>query len=331
MTHVRFPCMSKTLLEGTVLHNSLIQQVESWKDQVEAAISFHSKPKRGADPRMLAMATPRKAPNVLYLIGEATTRIEMFDLETGSCMPVEGMAQTTGVALVVKGDLYTVMGGGIRIEKYDSKLNAWVQVSNGLKESETAICEGMGYIYVIGGGRRAKCFDVSTRTWMTLPKTKIRRSYHTAATLLGKVYVVGGTTMPGNRAIADVECYNPATNSWVTVAPMQTERFRHQVAVVGGCLYVMGGTDQIMSPLKTVERYEPATNSWIFVASLNLARRDFGIGVLQGMLFVFGGSGCTNAIERYDRDTNKWTIIGTMAKRWSDLKCVNYPLIQFKK
>lgn len=330
MAHIRFHCMSKEFLQSVVLGNELIQQENSWKEQVEGALDFHNRPKRQLSPQLRAMATPRRAPNVLYLIGEASTRVEMFDLEKGSCFPVDGMAQTTGAALVVEEELYTVMGGGLRIEKYDAKINAWTQVSAGVKESETAVCEGMGYIYVIGGNRRVKCFHVSTRTWISLPHTKIRRSFHAVTTLLGKVYVIGGATLPGNVAIADVECYNPAANCWVSVAPMRTERYRHQAAVLGGRLYVIGGTDQNLRPLKTVEVYEPTTNSWTFVSSLNVPRRDFGVGVLHGMIFVFGGSGSTNAIERYDNDTKKWTVIGALSKRWSDVKCVSYPMIQIK-
>ena len=94
MAHIRFHCMSKEFLQSVVLGNELIQQENSWKEQVEGALDFHNRPKRQLSPQLRAMATPRRAPNVLYLIGEASTRVEMFDLEKGSCFPVDGMAQT---------------------------------------------------------------------------------------------------------------------------------------------------------------------------------------------------------------------------------------------
>ena len=122
------------------------------------------------------------------------------------------MAQTTGTAVVVKEELYVVLGGGTRVEKYDSKLNAWFQVGNGVKESNCAVCESMGSIYVIGGGKRAKSFNLATSTWSKLPGMSIRRSFHSAVGLLGKVYAIGGGTVPGDQTVASVECFNPASN-----------------------------------------------------------------------------------------------------------------------
>lgn len=316
--------MSTEYLENVVLKDELVLGEENWKKFVEGAITLLTSPlsvKKRA-------VTRRKSPNVLYLIGELSCRIETFDLESGSCTPASYMAQTAGCAVAVNEDLYVVLGGGTRIEKYDPKLNAWVQVGNGIKESDFDVCESMGSIYVVGGGKRAKSFNIATRAWSKLPNMSMRRSFHRAVGLLGKVYAIGGNTPPGDKTVASVECYNPASNRWESVEPMNTERFRHGVAVVRSKIYVVGGFDVRKSSLKSAEVFDPVVNTWSFIAPMNYPHRDFGVGVTHDMMFVFGGSG-TNCIESYDRNTDDWNVVGSLATRWNTFRCVLCPLFQF--
>lgn len=316
--------MSKEYLEKVVLADELILSEDNWKKFVEGAIALLTSP-LGSKKRA---ATKRKSPNVLYLIGELSCRIETFDLESGSCSPATGMAQTAGCAVAVNEELYVVLGGGTRIEKYDPKLNAWVQVGNGIKESDFDVCESMGSIYVVGGGKRAKSFNIDTRAWSKLPNMSMRRSFHRTVGLLGKVYAIGGTTPPGDKTEASVECFNPASNRWEVVEPMNTARFRHGIAALKNKIYVVGGFDARKSCLKSAEVFDPVVNTWSFIAPINHPHRDFGVGVTHDMIFVFGGSGA-NCIESYDRNTNEWNEVGSLATRWNTFRCVSCPLFQF--
>lgn len=321
---VRFPCMKKEYLENVVLKDELVLSEDSWKKFVEDAITLLTSPLSSKKRAV----TKRKSPNVLYLIGELSCRIETFDLESGSCNPATGMAQTAGCAVAVNEELYVVLGGGTRIEKYDPKLNAWVQVGNGMKENDCDVCANMGSIYVVGGGKRAKSFNIATRTWSTLPNMSMRRNFHRAVGLLGKVYAIGGNTPPGDQAVASVECFNPASNRWEQVEPMNTERFRHEAAAMKNKIYVVGGFDGRKNCLKSVEVFDPLLNTWNFIAPVNNPRRDFGLGVIQDMLFVFGGL-TTNVIESYDSSSDEWSVVGSLAKRWNTFRCVLCPLFQF--
>lgn len=77
-------------MENVVLKDELVLGEENWKKFVEGAITLLTSPlsvKKRA-------VTRRKSPNVLYLIGELSCRIETFDLESGSCTPASDMAQT---------------------------------------------------------------------------------------------------------------------------------------------------------------------------------------------------------------------------------------------
>lgn len=315
--------MNKEYLENVVLKDELVLSEDSWQKLVEDAITHLATPSNNKKKTV----TRRKSPNVLYLIGELSSRIETFDLESGSCKPVPSMAQTTGSAVVVNEELYVVLGGGSRVEKYDSKLNAWVQVGNGTKESDCAVCESMGSIYVVGGGKRAKSFNIATRTWNTLPNMSMRRSFHRAVGLLGKVYAIGGVTIPGDKTVASVECFNPASNRWEQVEPMNTERFRHEAAAMKNKIFVLSGLDGRKNALKSAEVFDPVANTWNFIASVNHPRRDFGVGVIQDMLFVFGGGGA-NSIECYDGNSEEWSIVGSLGMRWNTFRCVLCPLFQ---
>ena len=318
---VRFPCMNKEYLENVVLKDELVLSLDNWKTLVEETVTDLASPSSNKKKT----ATRRKSPNVLYLIGELSSRIETFDLETGCCRPVVGMAQTTGTAVVVNEELHVVLGGGTRVEKYDAKLNAWFQVGNGTKENDCTVCECMGSIYVVGGGKRAKSFNLATRTWNQLPSMSMRRSFHSAVGLLGKVYAIGGVTIPGDQTVASVECFNPASNRWEQVEPMRTERFRHESAAMKNKLFVVGGLDKQKTALKSAEIYDSAINTWNFIASVNHPRRDFGLGVIQDMMFIFGGGG-TNSIECYDSNSDEWKIVGSLATRWNTFRCVLCPL-----
>lgn len=320
---VRFPCMKKEYLENVVLKDEFVLMEDNWKKLVEDAITQLTSPSVNKKKTV----TKRKSPNVLYLIGELSCRIETFDLETGSCKPVLSMAQTAGSAVVVNEELYVVLGGGTRVQKYDSRLNSWVQVGNGTKENDCAICESMGSIYVVGGGKRAKSFNLATRTWSTLPNMSMRRSFHGAVGLLGKVYAIGGVTVPGDQTVASVECFNPASNRWEQVESMKTERFRHEATSMRNKIFVVGGLNGRNNSLKSAEVFDPVTDTWSFIASVNYPRHDFGLGVIQGMLFVFAGGG-TNTIECYDSSSGEWIIVGSLAKRWNTFRCVQCPLFQ---
>ena len=316
--------MSKEYLENVVLKDEFVLAIDNWKKLVEQAITDLVSPTSCKKKTV----SRRKSPDVLYLIGELSSRIETFDLESGICHAATGMAQTTGTAVVVNEELFVVLGGGTRVEKYDAKLNAWYQVGNGTKENDCAVCESMGSIFVVGGGKRAKSFNLATRTWNQLPSMSMRRSCHSAVGLLGKVYAIGGVTIPGDQTVASVECFNPASNRWEKVEPMRKERFRHESAVMKNKIFVVGGLDGQKSPLKSAEVFDPVANSWNFIASTIHPRRDFGLGIIQDMMFVFGGGG-TNTIASYDSNSDEWKIVGSLTTRWKTFRCVLCPLFRF--
>ncbi|EDO30828.1 predicted protein [Nematostella vectensis] len=320
MSLVRFPVMDHKYLEE-IYSDEDIMAVPTWNKIISDAVSNPLRRKAGKS---------RQSPKVLYLIGELYNEpIQMFNLETYSCTTVSRMKQNAGTAVVADGSLYMVVGGGLMVDRFNPRLNDWVRVADGSKESEFAACGGVGRMYLVGGGRRAKFLDLRTKEWTNLPLMSIRRNYHAITCVENKVFVTGGVTPPGEQAIADAECFNTELNKWESIPPMNHVRFRHELASAGNHVYAIGGCDKVGSAHKTVEVYDLKSCTWQLIGELNHPRRDFAVGVIQGMIFVFGGGG-TTSIEQYNIDMDKWTIVGSLNKRWSNFRCVLYPFINFK-
>lgn len=72
--------MKKEYLENVVLKDELVLREDNWKKLVEDTIAHLTSPSMSKKKTV----SKRKSPNVLYLIGELSCRIETFDLETGS-------------------------------------------------------------------------------------------------------------------------------------------------------------------------------------------------------------------------------------------------------
>jgi len=112
------------------------------------------------------------------------------------------------------------------------------------------------------------------------------RSYATATTLNGHIYVIGG--WPNLKR---VECYDPATDMWSEVAPMSVGRQGAGVAASGGYLYVAGGGSS-WTGLRSAERYDPAVDAWVNLPDLNSGdRAGCGAVLCAGRIYVVGGSG----------------------------------------
>ena len=72
------------------------------------------------------------------------------------------------------------------------------------------------------------------------------RSYHGAAVVNGKIYVMGGAG-EDNKPVASVEVYDPATGTWAARASMP---------------YAVGGTTRGRDKLAIVEAYDTARDTW---------------------------------------------------------------------
>lgn len=118
-----------------------------------------------------------------------------------------------------------------------------------------------------------------TDRWKALSPMPSKRGSAVAATVNGKIYVMGGAAVhPGSseialqparphRSVGTVEEYDPKTNTWSERSSMPTARNHAAVGVVNNKIYVIGGrlgSAFIFTASNTnvVEEYDPMTDQW---------------------------------------------------------------------
>ena len=176
-----------------------------------------------------------------------------------------------------------------------------------------------------------------TDRWKALSPMPSKRGSAVAATVHGKIYVIGGAAVhPGSsetalqparphRSVATVEEYDPKTNTWSQRPSMPTARNHAVVGVVNNKIYVISGRLGsafifTASTTNVVEEYDPANNQWGLVKARMPTERSGGAwGVYKGRIYVAGGEyqdshlmAAFRALEAYDPVTNTWEELPMM-------------------
>jgi N-acetylneuraminic acid mutarotase len=129
----------------------------------------------------------------------------------------------------------------------------------------------------------------------------LTRSYHAAAVVNGKIYVMGGAG-EDNKPFASIQVYDPATGTWAARANMPTARGLFGTGAVGGTIYAIGGTTIGRDKLAVVEAYDTATDTWTRRADMPTPRNALSAAVVDGKIYAIGGWG-------YDRPEGGWESI----------------------
>lgn len=162
--------------------------------------------------------------------------------------------------------------------------------------------------------------QVDGGSWRAAAATSMKRTEVAAATVGGRIYVIGGFEEPtlGNvlhfAITSSVEEYDPATNRWTVKAPMPVGLHHVGIGVVAGRLYIIGGYKQaglsVWGPVATVYVYDPVADAWSEGTPMPTARGALSVTVHDGKLFAIGGyEGRANsaAVEVFDPAQNTWS------------------------
>ncbi len=157
----------------------------------------------------------------------------------------------------------------------------------------------------------------------------LQRSYHGAAVVNGKIYVMGGAG-PDNKPVGSVQVYDPATGTWAARAGMPTPRALFGTSAVGGTIYTIGGTIKGLDKLAVVEAYDTATDTWTRRADMPTPRNALATAVVDGKVYAVGGWGMDQpkggwealdpkalasdfaTVEAYDPKTDTWAARADM-------------------
>lgn len=237
------------------------------------------------------------------------------------------------------------------VYQYDPAADKWMKKKPmALPAHHVAFTELNGKFYAFGGFvppesgppawvpiNKAWEYDPSNDSWRALAPMSSKRGSAVAATVNGKIYVIGGAAPhPGSsetalyparphRSVDTVEEYDPQTNSWSVRSSMPTARNHAAIGVVNNKIYVIGGrlgSAFIFTASNTnvVEEYDPATDQWGLVKARMPTERSGGTwGVYNGRIYVAGGEhqdsrlmAAFRALEAYDPATNSWSELPMM-------------------
>src|SRR5580692_5119113 len=238
------------------------------------------------------------------------------------------------------------------VYEYDPPASKWTKKKPmALPAHHLALTELNGKIYVFGGFTEGKIgnlaawtpidnafeYDPVNDSWKALAPMPTKRGAAVAATVGGKMYVIGGaTTAPGatnpaihptvaQRVLSTVEEYDPEKNTWRERASMPTPRNHTAAGAINGKIYVVGGRVGaafigLASDISVVEEYDPATDKWAAPRSrMPTARSALGSGVYNGRMYIAGGEfqdphmmATFRSVEAYEPATDTWSIMPPM-------------------
>ena len=194
--------------------------------------------------------------------------------------------------------------------------------------SELALAEAGGKLYLLGGypnnrvtARTVQVYDIGGNTWSYGPQLPQPNNHGMAASVNGKVYLIGGQTLaddpPGTYSYVNtVWELDPAAGTWVARTAMPTARSSGVAIVLDGKIYVAGGRPPRE---KDVAVYDPATNTWETLPDLPTQRNHMIGAAINGRIHVVGGRiglglgfAKTAAHEVYDPQSRTWTTAAPM-------------------
>jgi len=142
--------------------------------------------------------------------------------------------------------------------------------------------------------------------------------YSSAATLPnGNILITGGgiSNAVYQISITSSPSYKSQPQVKITAKPsMHQSRKEHASVFLQDSVYVLGGYDGMMNSfLSSCERFDLETNEWVPVTNMLVPKCAFGATTLANRyIFTLGGydgNDRLNTIEKYDKQTDKWTVL----------------------
>ncbi|MCA8964341.1 MAG: hypothetical protein KDC48_05630 [Planctomycetes bacterium] len=243
-----------------------------------------------------------------------------------SDLPADLVVRQDAAAAALDGQVYLV--GGSRqdlsvfpgpsttlVTRLDPATETWTTTTpmTVSRRAHTCAVAG-GNLYAIGGEiaptgigfetDSVERFDPLTEVWTPVSAAPTARVHAAAATVGGRIYVVGGG-LGAQQALDTLESYDPVSDTWTTEAPMPHARHRPRAAAFGGKLVVIGGSNTMYSHVARVDVFDPATGTW----SNELRFFDTPCTYLTniaGQLYAGGGSNPTWLARAGDPELATW-------------------------
>ncbi len=150
------------------------------------------------------------------------------------------------------------------VHSYCIKHNEWLPCSSlPRKLIDFGACQMNGFVYVTGGytttggaSDEVFAYDFHAKLWLVKKSMNVPKHDHTADSIGGRLYVIGGDCDRGNLDIA--EMYDPLTEQWTIIA--EGIPVTHACSVVlRDKIYLLGGLDT--AGCKQIVEFNTKTNT----------------------------------------------------------------------
>jgi N-acetylneuraminic acid mutarotase len=205
--------------------------------------------------------------------------------------------------------------------------------------SEFALAEANGKLYVLGGyppqqgpnrtKNTVQIYDIASDTWTLGPPLPQPNNHGMAASVGGKIYLLGGQTtddQQGATAVNTVYEFDPARGTWVGKANMPTARSGGVAVASGGKIYVAGGR---VPRGNDFAAYDVATDTWEVLPDLPSQRNHIAGAAINGRIHIVGGRLANGlspnksaAHEVYNPQTRTWTTAAPLLRGRSGINGV---------
>ena len=200
--------------------------------------------------------------------------------------------------------------------------------------SELALAELNRKLYLLGGYPATRqtvplvqIYDIASDSWELGPALPQPNNHGMAASVNGKVYLIGGQTTADDPSYVDtVYELDPASGAWVAKARMPTARSAGVAIVHDGRIYVAGGRPPRGHDFAV---YDPTADSWEVLPNLPTQRNHITGAAIEGRIHVVGGRQgpglsplMTTAHEVFDPQTLTWTTAAPMLRARSGMNGV---------
>jgi N-acetylneuraminic acid mutarotase len=214
-------------------------------------------------------------------------------------------------------------------------LGTWqTRAPSSTERSEVTAAALDGTIYLIGGFNKPNlgnlgtltisndvdAYDPATDRWTVKAALPTVLHHAGAATVGGRVYVIGGFTKSFLYVwspVATMYIYDPDADHWTKGPPMPTARGALAVTESGGKIFAIGGYGEHGNS-GAVEVYDPASKTWTARAPLPTPRDHLAVAAVGAKIYAIGGRldidyGRNLAVtEAYDTQTDHWTKVANL-------------------
>jgi N-acetylneuraminic acid mutarotase len=153
----------------------------------------------------------------------------------------------------------------------------------------------LGHEHGVGGDNSSvgthEVYDPASDSWTRLAPVPTPRNHLGAATVRGRVHVVGGR-VGGDFMLTAHEVWDPRTGTWSPAPPVPTGRSGIAVVALDERLYVFGGETMggaRQGTFDEAERFDPTVDAWHALPPMPTARHGLGAAVIGDAIHVLSG------------------------------------------